>query len=335
MKSDVMRDRPKILVTRKIFPEHLARLEERFDVMSNQEDISLMPSDFASRLANQDGALVTGGDRIDEAALECANSLRIVSSISVGYNHVDLAACTRRGVMVTNTPDVLTETTADLAWALMMAAARRITESEKWLRAGQWERWSLDGFLGVDIHHSTLGILGMGRIGQAIARRARGFSMRVLYHNRSRLPPAIEDACAAEYVDRNTLLCNADHIILVLPYSTENHHCVGAAELGRMKRGATLTNIARGGLIDEVALAQALRGGHIFAAGLDVFEGEPQVNPEILGAERVALTPHIGSASYATRDAMAQLAIDNLFEAFSGTRPRCLLNPGTWKSQRE
>lgn len=332
MKFGISTAKPKILVTRKVFPEHLARLTERFDVMSNQEDISLAPSELAARLADKEGALVTGGDRIDETVLMAAVNLRVVSSISVGHNHIDLAACTHHRVMATNTPDVLTETTADLAWALMMAAARRITESERWLRAGHWKRWSLDGFLGVDVHHSTLGILGMGRIGQAIARRARGFSMRTLYHNRSRLQSDIEDACGAQYVERDALFRHADHVILVLPYSPENHHCVGSSELNCMKPGATLTNIARGGLIDEVALCKALRDGRIAAAGLDVFEGEPDVLSDLLSVEHVALTPHIGSASRATRDAMAQLAIDNLLEAFSGVRPRCLLNPEAWRN---
>ena len=318
--------KPRILVTRAVFPEHLARLEDRFDVAANQSDVQLTSLELGRRLADRDGALVTGGDRVDAAALAAAPSLRVVSTISVGTNHIDVAACSARGVQVTNTPDVLTETTADFAWALMMAAARRVTESERWLRDGKWQRWSLDQFLGADIHHATLGILGMGRIGQAIARRASGFAMRVVYFNRSRLPQDIERECRAEYVSKDALLAAADHVIVVVPYAPENHHMIGAAELAKMKSTATLTNIARGGLIDESALAAALAHGRLGAAGLDVFEGEPNINPALLALDNVALTPHLGSASRATRNAMANLAIDNLIAALDGKRPVNLVN---------
>jgi len=325
--------KPPIVVARAIFPEHLSLLRERFDVLDNQDDTVFdVPSQHA-RMAGKVGVLVTGTEAIDEAALAAAPSLRVVSTITVGYNHIDVAACTRRGVMVTNTPDVLTETTADMGWALMMAAARRIPESEKWMRAGHWQRWALDQFLGSDLHHSTLGILGMGRIGQAIARRAAGFAMRVVYHNRSRLDAAIEAECKATWVDFDALLAQSDHLMVVVPYSSANHHMIGAQQLARMKRGATLTNIARGGLIDEDALVDALQSGHLFAAGLDVFEGEPRVNPRLLDVPNVALAPHLGSASWGTRDAMARLAIQNLTAALDGQRPPSLLNRETWSPQ--
>lgn len=320
-------ERKRVLVTRALFPEHLARLAGRFEVEANQEDLAWDAQELARRLVGKDGALITGGDRIDRGLIAQVPGLGAVCSISVGYNHVDLAACTAGGVMVTNTPDVLTETTADLGWALMMAAARHVTQSERWLRAGHWQRWALDQWLGQDVHHSTLGIIGMGRIGQAIARRASGFSMRVIYHNRTRVAPEAERALGATYVERQTLFATADHVILVLPYSAENHHMVGARELAWMQPHATLTNIARGGLIDEHALSEALAQGRLGAAALDVFEGEPRVAPELLALSNVALTPHIGSASRATRNAMANLAIDNLCAALSGTRPPCLLNP--------
>ncbi len=313
--------RPRVLVTRALFPEHLDRIAAHFDAVLNQPDVPIAPADFATRLDGMDGLLCASGDRIDAAALAHASALRGVSTISVGTNHIDLAACKARGIVVTNTPDVLTETTADFGWALMMAAARRVTESERWLRAGHWERWSLDQFLGADVHHATLGILGMGRIGQALARRASGFSMRVLYHNRSRLPEAVEHECRALYVSRDELFAEADHLILVLPYTADNHHTVGAAELARMKPSATLTNIARGGLIDEEALADALEGGLLGGAGLDVYEGEPTINPRLLKLARVALTPHLGSASRDTRRAMGMLAIDNLIEMLAGREP--------------
>jgi gluconate 2-dehydrogenase len=235
-------------------------------------------------------------------------------------------------VIVTNTPDVLTETTADFGFALMMATARRITESEHFLRRGEWTKWRYDMFTGPDVHGATLGILGMGRIGQAIARRgALGFGMRVIYHNRSRLGGDIEAACRANWVDKATLLREADHLVIVVPYSPASHHAVGAAELAQMKPTATLTNIARGGVGDDAALAQALREGRIAAAGLDVFEGEPKVHPQLLAVPNVVLTPHIASASVATRRAMASLAVDNLIAALgqgpSAGQPPTPVNP--------
>ncbi len=312
--------RPRVLVTRALFPEHLERLVAHFEVEANQADEPIAADDLAGRVAGIDGLLVTGSDRVDARLLDSAPSLRAVSTISVGTNHIDLAACAERGVIVTNTPDVLTETTADFGWALMMAAARRVTETEAWLRAGHWQRWSLDQLLGVDVHHSTLAIFGMGRIGQALARRAAGFSMRVLYHNRSRVSEAIEAECCASYVSRDRLFAEADHLILVLPYTQDNHHIVGAAELARMKPTATLTNIARGGLVDENALADALASGKLGAAGLDVYEGEPRINPRILELKNVALTPHLGSATRATRGAMGMLAIEKLIASLGTGR---------------
>jgi lactate dehydrogenase-like 2-hydroxyacid dehydrogenase len=203
----------------------------------------------------------------------------------------------------------------------MMAAARRITESEHWLRAGQWQKWAYDAFLGSDLHGSTLGVIGMGRIGQALARRARGFNMQVIYHNRSRVAPQIEAELNAQYVSKEELLKRADHVVLVLPYSADSHHTIGAAELALMKPTATLTNIARGGIVDDAALADALRAKRIAAAGLDVFEGEPGVHPALLTVPNVVLTPHIASATEATRRAMANLAADNLIAGL-GEGPR-------------
>ncbi len=241
--------------------------------------------------------------------------------MDVGSNNFALEAMTAHGVVGTNTPDVLTDTTADFGFALLMATARRITESEHYLRAGKWQKWAYDMFAGADIHGSTLGILGMGRIGQGIAKRgSHGFGMKVIYHNRSRLEATLESACQARYVSKEELLKTADHLVLVLPYSKESHHIIGAAELALMKSTATLVNIARGGIVDENALVQALRkgrnGGGIAAAGLDVFEGEPKLNPELLTVPNVVLTPHIASASVPTRRAMAELAADNLIAYF-------------------
>jgi lactate dehydrogenase-like 2-hydroxyacid dehydrogenase len=315
--------KPRVLVTRAIFPEHVERLSAHAELTLNPEDVPIPHADLVKRIAGYEGLLCASGDRVDAAVVAGADRLRAVSTISVGTNHVDLAACKARGIVVTNTPDVLTETTADFGWVLMMAAARRVTESEHWLRAGHWKRWSLDQFLGADVHHATLGILGMGRIGQALARRAAGFSMPVIYHNRSRLPEAVEAGCKARYVTRDALFAEADHVILVLPYTAENHHTVGATELARMKPTATLTNIARGGLVDEEALADALEAGRLGAAGLDVYEGEPAINPRLLKLAHVALTPHLGSASRGTRRAMGMLAIDGLVDALAGREPAC------------
>jgi gluconate 2-dehydrogenase len=229
--------------------------------------------------------------------------------------------------MGTNTPDVLTDTTADLGFALLMATARRMSESERWMRNGQWLKWELGGMLGVDVHHTTLGIMGMGRIGQALAKRALGFDMKIIYHNRTRLSADVESEYQAKYVDKETLLKQADHVILVMPYSPESHHFIGARELELMKPTATLINIARGGIVDDQALASALKNNRIFAAGLDVFEGEPNLIPELLQVPNIVLTPHIGSASKMTRYAMMNLAIDNLLAGLHGEKPKNLLNP--------
>ncbi|MCA3776965.1 MAG: D-glycerate dehydrogenase [Burkholderia sp.] len=309
----------KILVARPIFPDVIERLEQYFEVDWNNGD-ALAPDVLAARLADKDGAL-TAGDSVGAATLAAAPRLRVVANMAVGYNNFDMAAFNAANVLGTNTPDVLNESTADFGWALMMAAARRIAESEHWLRAGHWQKWAYDGFLGTDIYGSTIGVIGMGRIGQALARRARGFGMQVIYHNRSRVAPEIEAELNAEYVSKDALLARADHVVLVLPYTKENHHTIGAAELAKMKPTATLTNIARGGIVDDAALAAALRDGTIAAAGLDVYEGEPAVHPALLEVPNVVLTPHIASATEKTRRAMANLAADNLIAAL-GEGPR-------------
>ena len=324
--------RPAILIARNVFPETVARLAQHFDVDLNAEDRVFTPAELTARLAGKAGAHITGSERIDAAVLDANPQLKAVCNMAVGYNNLDIPACTARGVIATNTPDVLTETTADFGFALMMATARRMAESERFLRSGQWKKWAYDMFTGSDVHGATLGVLGMGRIGQAIARRgALGFGMKVIYHNRSRLEASIESALSARWVDKATLLKEADHLVIVVPYSAASHHAIGAAELAQMKPTATLTNIARGGVVDDEALAAALAGGQIAAAGLDVFEGEPSVNPALLAVDNVVLTPHIASASVATRRAMADLAADNLIAALGfgpdAGRPPTPINP--------
>jgi lactate dehydrogenase-like 2-hydroxyacid dehydrogenase len=324
--------KPRILVTRAIFPEVVDRLGQHFEVDYHDRDAALPPDQLADRLADKDGAITLLSDRIDAAALARAKQLKAVCNVAVGYNNFDLPAITQAGVMATNTPGVLNETTADTAWALLLASARRIVSADKWVRAGQWQGWKFhDDWFGQDVHHATLGILGMGRIGQAVAQRAAGFDMRVIYHNRSRLPAETEQACRAAWVDKETLLREADFLVLLLPYSPAAHHTIGAAELALMKPTAHLINIARGGIVDDAALIETLRDKRIAGAGMDVFENEPALNPGYIGLDNVVLTPHIGSSTRATRLAMASLAADNLVAALQGQRPPNLLNPEVLK----
>jgi gluconate 2-dehydrogenase len=326
------RARPRVAVTRRIFPHLIDELGAAYEVQDNQDDHPLAAADVAQRLSDADGALITSGERVDESILARCPRLKVVANIAVGFNNIDLAACTRHGVCATNTPDVLNEATADHAWALLLAAARRTGESERWLRGGHWKRWTFEMFMGADLHGTTLGILGMGRIGRAIARRAAGFSMRVLYHNRTRLPADQEGG--AHWVGKDDLLRQADHLVLVVPYSKDTHHAVGAAELALMKPAAVLVNIARGGIVDDDALIAALRGGRIAAAGLDVFEDEPALRPGFLELDNVVLTPHIASSTRSTREAMARLAMRNLGDVLAGRRPPSLLNADVWETRR-
>jgi glyoxylate/hydroxypyruvate/2-ketogluconate reductase len=318
-------DKPRLLIARAVFPQAVARLAEHFEVQTNDADVEWDRDELARRLHGRSALLATAGEPLDAALLQACPELRAIGLMTVGYNNVDVPACTARGVLLTNAPGVLTETTADLGFALMMAAARRISEGERFLRSGRWTKWRYDLLVGSDVHGATL---GMGRIGQAIARRgALGFGMPVIYHNRSRLALEDEAPTGARYVDKDTLLREADHLVLVLPYSTASHHAIGEAELARMKPTATLTNIARGGIVDDAALARALREGRIAAAALDVFEGEPNVHPALLELPNVVLTPHIGSATEATRQRMVGIAADNLIAAFTGGVPPTPVNP--------
>ena len=318
-----------VFVARAAFPQVIGRLSNHFDVTLNDEDRIHSADELVARAAGMHGLFTTGSERITASLFAANPQLEAVCNMAVGYNNIDVDAATAAGVMITNTPDVLTETTADFAWALLMAAARRITESEHWLRAGKWTKWRYDTLLGADLHGSTLGIIGMGRIGAGVARRSTGFGMQVVYHNRSRLTPEEEAAANhARWVGKEELLRTADHVMLVLPYSSTTHHTIGAAELALMKPTATLTNVARGGIVDDAALIAALAEHRIAAAGLDVFENEPALNPGYLALSNVVLTPHIASASEPTRLAMANLAADNLIAALTGREPPNLLNPG-------
>jgi gluconate 2-dehydrogenase len=326
--------KPKILVTREVFDETLEYLGEHCEVEANQPDVPFDPDTLARRLAGKTGLMCALTDRVDEKLLDRVPGLKAIANIAVGYNNIDIAACTARGVAATNTPGVLDDSTADLAFALMLATARRLTEVEHYVRDGQWTGWHLKQWLGVDVHHATLGIVGMGRIGQAIARRAAGFDMKILYSNRRRVAADVERRLDATYVARGVLLAQSDFVILQVPYSADTHHMIGAAELASMKPTAILVNTARGGVVDDAALIDALKTGTIRGAGLDVFENEPAINPGFLGLRNVVLAPHVGSSTEATRRAMAMTAAKNLVAALTGKTPANLINPEAVNGKR-
>jgi len=319
--------KPRVLVSREVFDETLAMLGEHCDVTSNQADVRYSPDALAALAADQHGLVVSTADRIDGALLDRCPHLKVVANVGVGYNNIDVAACTARGVMATNTPGVLTDSVADYTFGLIIAACRRITEAEAHLRAGAWKGTFLKQMLGADVHGATLGIIGMGRIGQAVARRARGFDMKLVYHNRTRLSPQDELACGAEYRSKDDLMRESDIVVLLIPYSPETHHLVGAREIALMKPTAVLVNVARGGIVDDDALITALRDGRIRAAALDVYEDEPNFRPGFLELTNVVLSPHIASASEPTRKAMANTAARNCIAALTTGRPPNLLNP--------
>ena len=312
----------KVLITRGVFPEVVEALAKRFEVEHNAEDRPWPPDELAKRLRGKAGAMATVMDRFDEPILAQCPDLEVISNIAVGYNNIDVPACTKRGIRVTNTPGVLDDTTADLTWSLLMAAARRIAEGDAYVRAGDWKiAFGVQYFLGQDIHHATLGIIGMGRIGQAIARRASGFDMRVLYNNRSRLAASDEERLNATWVERDRLLAESDFVVVMAPYSPATHHMIGAAEIAKMKPTAVLVNSARGGVVDDAALVAALKEKRIAAAGLDVFEGEPKLDPGYLALRNVVMTPHIGSASRKTRMIMCNTAAANMAAVIDGREP--------------
>jgi glyoxylate reductase len=271
-----------------------------------------------SRLADKEGLICHITDLIDDELLAAAPKLRVVANVAVGYNNIDLAAANRRGITVTNTPDVLTETTADFAWALLMATARRVVEADSYVRAGRWQTWDFSLLLGADVFGKTLGVIGFGRIGRAMARRAVGFKMKVLYHDVMKADPTIERELNATLVDRDTLLREADFVTVHTLLDAGSRHLIDAAALRSMKRSAFLINAARGPIVDEAALVQALTEGWIAGAGLDVFEQEPQVHPGLLPLANVVLAPHIASASQETRMAMAMLAVRNCLAVLAG-----------------
>jgi gluconate 2-dehydrogenase len=306
-----------LLVARRLFPELLAPLRTAYELDVHDSDSPLSPPDLAARLQGCWGLLGSGSERVDAALLAACPDLRAVALVTVGFNNLDLEACRARGLWMSNAPGVLTEATADFGMALLLAAARRVGEGERFVREGRWQGWAIDQLAGAPVARTTLGIVGMGRIGSAIARRAHhGFGMRIVYAQRS--PSAEAAALKAEHLALPELLHQADHVMLVVPYSPQTHHLIGQAELALMKPSATLVNLARGGVVDDVALATALRCGRLAAAGLDVFEGEPAVHPDLMACDNAVLTPHIASSTLPTRRAMVQLAVDNLMAWAAG-----------------
>jgi lactate dehydrogenase-like 2-hydroxyacid dehydrogenase len=321
-----------IFVTWPMEPDVRAILERVGTVHTSTTERKLPIPDLIRHVADVEAIIPMGAHPIPEPVIAAAPRLRIVAVAAVGYNIVDVAAATRRGVLVTNTPGVLTDTTADMAWALMLGVARRVPESDRFVRAGKWTGVYWSQLMGTDVHGGTLGIIGLGRIGQAIARRAQGFGMRVLYHKRTPDPEAARSV-GAEYRTKAELLRESDFVVLSIPLTPETRHLIGAAELALMKPTAFLVNVARGPVVDEAALVEALRANRIAGAGLDVFEDEPKLHPGLLGLENLALTPHIGSASGATRRRMATRAAENCIAALEGHRPPDLVNPDAWRSK--
>ena len=317
---------PRLLISKRIYPEAVEYLRERADVEYHESDESYPPEQLLEHLADKDGVVSQLTDRFSDDVMEVLPSLKVISNVAVGFDNIDIEAATNRRVAVTNTPEVLTETTADLAFTLLAAAARRVGEAERFLRAGKWQGWGFDQFCGVDLHHATLGILGMGRIGRALARRARGFEMELLYHDAVRDPDEIEKEFGLTFVPLKTLLEEADFISVHVPLMPQTRHLISEPQFSLMKKTAVLINTSRGPVVDEAALAAALEQGEIAAAGLDVFENEPRVERRLLALENVVLTPHIASASTATRRKMCMMAAENALAALAGKRPPNLVN---------
>jgi glyoxylate reductase len=323
--------KPKVLVTQRISEESLATLAARFDVESNQKDAPVSPAQLLRKLKGKDAAITLITDVISDAMLARVPYLKIVSNVAVGYNNFDVAAATRRGVMLTNTPGAMDDTTADFTWCLILATARRLTEADRLVRSGKWTRWRFMDLLGHDIYGKTIGICGFGRIGRGVARRAMGFNMKVLYTSRSRAPDSIEQEFRASYVDKQTLLRESDVVTLHLPLFAETRHYIGAAELALMKTAAILVNAARGPVVDERALVKALKSGQIAGAGLDVYENEPKLAAGLAKLPNTVLAPHMASASIETRLRMSNMAVANCIAGLTGQRPPNLLNPDVLK----
>jgi glyoxylate reductase len=323
--------RPAVLISRQL-PEPAVQLaRSRAEIDAYAKDAPMPRAELLERLTGKQGLICVISEVIDEALLATRPGLRVVSNVAVGFNNVDVAACTRRGIVVTNTPDVLTDTTADFAWTLLMATARRLVEADRYTREGRFRQWEYMLLQGGDVHGKTLGVVGFGRIGRAMARRALGFGMRVIYQDAVAADPATERELNATRADLATLLRESDFVTLHTPLIPETRHLINADSLRTMKKTAYLINASRGPVVDEAALVQALTEGRIAGAGLDVFEEEPAVHPGLIGLPNVVLAPHIASASHETRLKMATLAVENCLAVLEGKTPPTPVNPEALK----
>ena len=323
--------KPAVLVTKRIYEEAIEFLKKHVEVEYVNSDDGLPAGELLARLRDKQGVVSQLTDKFTAEVIHALDGIRVISNVAVGFDNIDVPAATRRGILVTNTPDVLTGTTADFAFALLLAAARRVVEGDRLVRSGEWTKWRIDLLVGQDVHHRTLGILGMGRIGQAVARRGLGFEMRILYHDARRAAAQVEKELSLEFVEQDRLLREADFVSLHVPLLPETNHLIGAEQLRMMKPTAILVNTSRGAVVDEEALAEALEQRLIAGAGIDVFEREPQVHPGLLKLQNVVLTPHIASASVETRRKMSTMAAENVVAALEGRRPPNLLNEELWK----
>ncbi len=325
---------PRVYVTRPVFGDTVERLKRDAEVRVNSGDRVLSKSELIAQLKDADGALTMVTDVIDAELLAAAAKLKVVANFGVGINHIDVAAATRAGVIVTNTPGVLTETTADFAWTLLMAAARRVVEADRFARSGKFTAWDPKLFVGHDIYGKTLGIVGLGRIGQAVARRAAGFNMRILFHNPRPIPERVIKELGVTPVSLEELLRVSDFISLHVPLLPETTHLLNDRTFALMKPACIVVNTSRGPVVDEKALVRALKSGKIAAAGLDVFEREPEIEPELLELDNAVIVPHIASASHETRIRMSTMAADNLLAVLKGNRPPNFVNPEVWDNRR-
>jgi len=325
----------KVYVTRPVFEEAIDRLRREFEVELNTEDRILPKQELITHLSDKDGALTLLTDAIDLEVLESTPRLKVIANFAVGFNNVAVDSATKLGVVVTNTPGVLTETTADFAWTLLMAAGRRVVEADKFARAGKFKAWGPKMLLGYDIYGKTLGLVGLGRIGQAVARRAAGFNMRVVFHDPESIPERMIKELGVTRLPFDELLRVSDFISLHVPLFPETHHLLNDRTFALMKPTCIVINTSRGPVVDEKALVRAVRDGKIAGAGLDVFEREPEIEPELFAMENVILAPHIASASHETRLRMCMMAADNLIAALKGERPPNLVNPEVWDKRRK
>jgi len=324
----------RVYVTRPIFDQGVERLKREVHVEVNSDERVLSKSELISHLREADGALTLLTDIINREVLDACPRLKVVANFAVGFNNVDIEAATERGVIVTNTPGVLTETTADFAWTLLMAAARRVVEADRFARAGKFKMWGPKMFLGHDVYGKTLGLIGLGRIGQAVARRASGFNMKVVFHDAEPIPEQVLQDLRVTPVPLEELLRISDFISVHVPLLAETKHLLSDRTFAMMKPTCVVVNTSRGPVVDEKALVRALKNGKIAAAALDVFEREPEIEPELFDIDNVVIAPHIASASHETRLKMCMMAAENLLASLKGNRPLNLVNPEVWGKRR-